>query len=157
MRKVLPSIVVLITAVFAASAMAATSEVVWKDSDNYRDVKQANGADKPFKKRVFKSLEEHFSSLATKLPADHKLQIEVTNVDLAGSVQYVKTQELRVVKDVYIPRINLSYTLVDGSGKVVKSADVKIKDMSFMNQAKLNRDFLDYEKSMLTEWFSKTF
>jgi hypothetical protein len=66
---------------------------------------------------------------------------------------------VRVVKNIYIPRINFSYQLLDTSGAVIQQAEVDLKDMSFMDRG--NRFFdsesLRYEKNMLQRWFKQEF
>ena len=67
--------------------------------------------------------------------------------------------EIRVIEDMYIPRIEFSYQLLDGTGKVLQENDVKLKDMGFLDRP--NRMFsnerLRYEKNMLSEWFGDEF
>mgnify|MGYP001492863652 CR=1 FL=1 len=67
--------------------------------------------------------------------------------------------DIRLVKPLYIPRMHFSYTLSDASGATLQSADVKLKDMSFMDRGtRINRrsENLTYEKAMIRDWFEKT-
>ena len=141
-------------------------EVVWQDAEKYRDVRPANESRKRFRERVLKQLEAHIVSKSEDLPEGQSLKITVSNIDLAGQVwpsSFVGIGhaggDVRLIKDVDIPRMELAYELLDKSGQVVKSESVKLKDMSFMQSSNLRyrNDHLRYEKKMLDDWFKRTF
>jgi len=142
----------------APLATAATAEVTWTEPDKYRDIRPGEENRKRFQERVFKNLEEHFSELAAKLPADQVLKINVTNLDLAGDVR-VGMREIRVVKDLYFPRMDFSYQLLNADQLVVKEEQVDLKDMSFLmgSNMRYRNDSFGYEKKMLDDWFNDIF
>jgi hypothetical protein len=141
------------------SAFSASSDVTWKDYKSYRDIKSGTEGKKQFRERTFKAFEKHFAKLAATLPDDHQLKIEVTDVDLAGDTNAAGINRIRIVKDLYIPRMEFSYQLLDSKSKVVLADEVKLKDMSFMSnsQLKYRNKPLGYEKKMLDDWFKTTF
>jgi len=149
----------LSTLLLAPSVFAASSEVTWTDYKSYRDIDSGNENRKSFRERTFKSFEKHFSKLAATLPEGQVLKIDVTDVDLAGDTNAAGINQTRIVKQIYIPRMNFSYQLLDGTGKVIQSDEVVVKDMNFMlgNQLKYRNKSLGYEKKMLDDWFEKTF
>jgi hypothetical protein len=153
--------VTLLTTSFLISpnVFAATSEVTWTDYKSYRDIDPGNENRKSFRDRTFKSLEKHFTELASNLPKDQILKIDVTDVDLAGDTNAAGIHRTRIIKQLYSPRMNFSYQLIDADGKVVKSDDVVVKDMNFMsgNNLKYRSKSLGYEKKMLDDWFEETF
>lgn len=159
MKKLVSVLSVAAFALGAAQTNAAEVKVDWHEPGKYRDVKEANGSDSRFKKRVFKEFEEHFTELAADLPADQTLSLKVTNVDLAGDIRFRGAQEYRLVKDLYIPRMSFSYQLTDKQGQSIKQDKVEVKDMSFLSRSmpKHKRGLINYEKRMLTEWFEETF
>lgn len=144
---------------------AANVEVKWEDPDSYTDVKPANESRSGFQKRTFNALEDYFVELAESLPDGQKWSVTVTNLDLAGQVwpsSFVgfgnsAGTDIRLIKEIDIPRMAFSYTLTDASGATIKSADVDIKDMGFMDgiARKRHRDGLAYEKEMIREWFNE--
>jgi len=140
-------------------AYAATSEVTWTDYKKYRDIHPGNESRKHFRERTFKNLEKHFTKLAKNLPEGQILKIDVTDVDLAGDTHVGGINRMRVVKDIFFPRMNFSYQLVSASGSEVISGKVELKDMSFMSTGSLRyrHDSLGYEKKMLDDWFGDTF
>lgn len=157
-------IAMTLASVIAAPAMATASvDVTWENPKDYADVRPSNESRTGFQKRTFAQLDKHIAKLAEKLPDDYKLSMTVTDLDLAGQVwpsSFVGlgnggANDVRLIKRVHIPRMEFSYTLTDATGAVVKSADVNIKDMNFMESiARMrNSDPLRYEKNMLGEWF----
>ena len=141
------------------SAFAATSEVTWTDYKSYRDIDPGNEGRKSFRERTFKDLEKHFAKLAETLPEGQVLKIDVTDVDLAGDTNAAGIHRTRIIKQIYSPRMNFSYELLDASGKVIQSEEVSIRDMNFMSGSNLKyrSKSLGYEKKMLDDWFKDTF
>ncbi|QBG36842.1 DUF3016 domain-containing protein [Litorilituus sediminis] len=151
--------VVLSTLLITPTVTAATSEVEWKDYKSYRDIDSGDEGRKSFRERTFKNFEKHFAKMAESLPEDQVLKIVVTDVDLAGDTNAAGINRTRILKDLYFPRMNFSYQLVDANGKEIKADTVVVKDMNFMRKSNLKyrNQSLSYEKRMLDEWFEETF
>lgn len=155
----------LIGGVLAASlclpliAQAGTVSVDWQEPEKFRDIKPANESKKRFRERTLTSLEKHFSELAEKLPADHELVIKVTDLDLAGNVEFGRTQPIRIVRQIFIPSIDFEYQLFDGKKQMLQSATIELKDMNFLSHVKsrYSNESLGHEKRMLDDWFKSTF
>jgi hypothetical protein len=133
---------------------------------NIIGIRPSNESRKKFREATFEHLNEYMNKLASALPEDQKLLMKVSDLDLAGQVWPISYlglghggSDVRIVKNIDIPRINFSYQLLTQSGQVVKQAEVKLKDMSFLDRS--NRSFksdsLRYEKNMLQRWFKKEF
>jgi hypothetical protein len=137
----------------------ATSEVTWTDYKKYRDIHPGNESRKHFRERTFKTFEKHFTKLAEKLPKGQVLKIDVTDVDLAGDTHAGGINRMRIVKEIYSPRMNFSYQLVMADGGEVLAGESKLKDMSFMTRSNLRyrQDALGYEKKMIDDWFEDIF
>jgi len=160
MKTLTTTLLALFTIVsFQNVAFAATSEVTWTDYEKYRDIRPGNENRKSFRERTFKNFEKHFAKLAENLPEGQVLKIDVTDVDLAGDTLAGGIDRLRIVKDIYFPKMNFSYQLVNADGSAIVAAEVELKDMSFMRTSSLKyrNDSLGYEKKMLDDWFFKAF
>lgn len=138
---------------------AAEVEVKWSNPDKYRDIHAGEQHRKHFKERLFKAFEEHFAKMAESLPENQKLVLDITDVDLAGDVNHGGMKRIRIVKDLFFPRIDFSYQLLGADNSVIKSADVALKDMNFLmgNGLKYRSKSFGYEKEMLDKWFKQTF
>lgn len=140
-------------------------EVVWESPEDYTDVRPANQSRKRFMEQTFRGLEKHFQKLGKRLPEDYQWQLTVTDLDLAGQVWPASFvgfgqggQDVRLIKDIDIPRIAFSYQLVS-DGETLKRAEVELKDMGFLHKGLRGSesDPLRYEKRMLNDWFAKEF
>ncbi len=160
MKTLTTTLLALFTlASFQNIAYAATSEVTWTDYKKYRDIDSGNENRNSFRERTFKSFEKHFTKLAENLPEGQVLKIEVTDVDLAGDTLAGGINRLRIVKDIYFPRLNFSYQLINADGSEIVAAEVVLKDMNFLrgSSLKYRNESLGYEKKMLDDWFFETF
>ena len=166
MKKSLLTATLLAAGLLNQPAMAAADvEINWQEPDSYQDIRPSNQSRASFRKMVFSDLEQYMSKLAEDLPDGQTLLMTVTDLDLAGEVWPSSLlggmggSDIRLVKPVYIPRMSFSYTLKDAGGNVLQNADVKLKDMAFMDRgtrASRRAENLTYEKAMLRDWFEKT-
>ena len=86
--------------------------------------------------------------------------MSITDVDLAGDFepQQPYVNEVRIVKDIYPPRIDLRFRLVDGAGRVLKEGTRTLRDPSFLLRgAGDSGDALRFEKSMIDRWLQEEF
>lgn len=158
MKLLTMSTIALIFIFVAPFATAGSSEVNWINPSDYRDVNPGDGHRGRFRAKVFSDFEEHFAKLARTLPEDHTLIINVKNVDLAGDVNH-SMRRIRVITELYIPRMTFEYEVLNAEKEVIRSDMVKLKDVNFMMNASIKRssETLAYEKKMLDDWFDDTF
>lgn len=152
---------------FAASASGvAEVKVGWQNPEKFTDIRPASGSKKAYQQRVITEFDKMWSEFAKQLPPGYKFDVVITDLDLAGDVEPMYSgygagrtmDDIRVVKDIYFPKIKLDYVLYDANNvEVAKATGVKIKDMGFMHSGSLgyaSREF-GYEKQMLEKWFTK--
>ncbi len=107
------------------------------------------------------TLKEYIQQRAGKvLAAGQQLQIVITDVDRAGSYEPwrgPRLSEVRIVKDIYPPRIDLHFRLLDASGAVLREGDRTLRDPAFLSSGgNMNStDSLRYEKRMLDRWLQR--
>lgn len=151
--------VLMLSLLLAGVAAAAEVKVEYKDYKKFTDMKPSNEPRGSFEKRTMANFDKIFADLAKKLPEGYSWNVVVTDIDLAGDVNHMFTQtgqQIRVIKDIFIPRIHFSYTLVDQNKAVVaEEKDLKLKDMGFMSRISNTRadQPLEHEKIMLERWF----
>ena len=108
---------------------------------------------------VLLALQTHLEALAPRL-AGKNLSIEVTQLDLAGTVEpYGRWMEmLRVLRPITSPSIELRYVLSEG-GKTLRSGQAALRDFNYLSSQ--NRypsgDPIRYERRMLDLWFAEEF
>ena len=139
------SLLVIVTGALLLNASQSLAkaevEIVWENPKEYTDVRPTSQSRSKFREQTFANLEEYINKLAEDLPDGQVLAITVSDLDLAGNVwpaSFVgignSTGDVRLVKDIDIPRMEFSYTLKNTDGTIVQEADVKIKDMGFQRR-----------------------
>jgi len=95
-----------------------------------------------------------FQSLSSRLPAGHTLEIAVSDVNLAGELEWLRSaQRLRVMRNVGWPMVQLTYILKDGD-RVLSQGEQRVADMAYLSTRPLGIESqrLGYEERMLQHW-----
>lgn len=149
-----------LTALTCTAVQAGEVTVKWQQPENFSDIRPANDTRKSYRERVMQKFTGFFQDMAAQMPEGYQWQVTVTDIDLAGEVDYFAGgagNALRIVKDIYSPAINFTYVLRDKHGEEVSSAEEKLRDMSFMfslRSTSMNEEF-HHEQKMLQDWFSQ--
>jgi hypothetical protein len=138
------------------SATNGLASVTLIKPNDFTDIDTGNlGVQSNFEQRVAKELAEaladHFKE------SDLTIDIIFTDIDLAGETRF-NMREIRVLKDLYIPRMSFEYEIKDISGAVKLADTVNIKDMNYLGKRLFGlkaNDLLGYDKRMLIEYFDK--
>jgi hypothetical protein len=164
----------LLASMLIATPSLAKVEIEWQSYEDYSDIRPVNESRKRFAKNTFKRIEKYMVRLMRDMPEDQTLSLVVTNLDLAGRVQFAGTAvsfrpgfpsignnalDLRIIDTIDYPSIEFSYTLTDARGNVIRSGEEDIKDLDFQNRTLVvpRNQSLRYEKQMLKDWFYSAF
>lgn len=94
-----------------------------------------------------------------RLAAGQHLDVNITDIKRAGDFEPWRGPnftDIRVVKDIYPPRIDLNYVLKDNNGSVIREGTDKLTDLAFLRRIQRNdTDPLRYEKRLVDDWLSK--
>ena len=107
--------------------------------------------------RTRHALNQHFARLARRLPDGQVLRVQVRDIDLAGEVDVLSHDRLRVFgRPLDGPRLSLSYELRAGD-RVLDAGDEELADASYRLRAGSvpQTGALPYEKRMLERWFTE--
>lgn len=128
----------------------------WIKPEKFRDVDTANGNKKRYQARVMKELEKYIQQELPKFLNDgQRIKLKVYDLDLAGDVRPMMAagNDIRVIKSIYPPMIDIEYSVVDNNGKVIKEQRKRFRDMAFnMGSPLVASKQLGYEKAMLKKW-----
>lgn len=147
------------------SALAAETEVTWQKPENFTDIRAGDEHPERFRERVMNGLEETFARLAERLPEDQLLRITVTDLTLAGWVEPMRTyrglEQVRVVRPLYEPRMDLYYKLLDADGNTLDEGEANLRGSRMLDQSRIRRpgtsDVVEYESNMIERWFRDKF
>lgn len=139
---------------------AADVKVNWQDPDQYTDIRPTNETKDAFRKRVFEALDEVFRDNAKALPEHYLLEINVTNLDLAGDTNILQSRhgnDIRLIKDIYWPRMSLQYTLKNEQGVVISQGKADLADINFLFTHRIiaSHTGFEYEERMINNWFKE--
>jgi hypothetical protein len=137
-------------------------EVTFVDPDKFTDAADGSRGSDWGRDGNLDILKKHLERRASRaLGEGQRLVIKITDVDLAGEVEPwrgPRLQDVRIVKDIYPPRIDLSFQLLDAAGGVLKEGTRHLTDMSFlMNVSPIRKDARVYEEALLDDWVRSEF
>ena len=155
---------------FASAASAAPQtadsrvQVDGTKPDDFSEAKQypGTGLGRQSPDEWLNDLAKHVRYRAERvLPQGDDLHVTFTNVQRAGTYEPWRGpqwNDVRIIKDIYPPRIDLTFTLTDASGAVVKEGKRELRDPAFLQRGILNEtDPLRFEKRMLDDWLRSEF
>lgn len=143
-------------------ASDARVQVIWTNPAAFSESKQNYGTGRQSPDEWLGDLARHLTYRAERmLPEDRHLAVTFTNVRRAGTYEPwrgPRWDDVRVIKNIYPPRIDLTFTLTDANGGIVKGGERKLRDPAFLQRGTLNRtDPLRFEKRMLDDWLRDEF
>ena len=164
------ALVVAIALAFASVASAAPQasdsrvQVDWTKPGDFSEAKQypGSGLGRESPDEWLTDLANHLRYRAERvLPQGDDLHVTFTNVQRAGTYEPWRGpqwDDVRIIKDIYPPRIDLTFTLTDANGGVVKEGKRELRDPAFLQRGILNEsDPLRFEKRMLDDWLRSEF
>lgn len=136
--------------------------VVFEHPENFTDFKDSlSGTPRgreDFQYILGKTVREEASR---KLKEGERLLVTFTDVDLAGDLFAPESMggRVRVIKQLYPPRVTLHFKLTDAHGAVLKEGDRRLMDASFMQTTSAaDRDGdLAYDRKLLRDWIKAEF
>jgi hypothetical protein len=142
----------------SAPTKAGNVTVKFHEADNFTDVRESFGGNAS--QQYLDILSQHLQRKASALlPPGQKLTVTFTDIDLAGDFLPMKSsmQDIRVIKDIYMPRMSLSFQITDADGNVIKEGARRLTDLNFMNNLGLigRNQPLYYDKALLDDWVQK--
>lgn len=159
----IPTLVALATILAAGCTTTSTTPqalptnvtVTFQEPDKFTDARSNFGS--MTDQGYLNLLSEHVKRTAAPyIKPDQKFEVTFTDIDLAGDFipTRVGMDQVRIIKDIYRPRMTLTFKLTGADGKVIKEGPRTLSDSFFMNNINtIDRDEpLFYDKDMLTTW-----
>lgn len=162
MKIVSVSLAALALCVAAAAAFAQDSRVsvVFAHPERYTDLRLSCVSGDADTRALTGELGRFLQEAAARRVRDgQRLEITVTNVDMAGEIESWRGParcDLRTVKDVYPPRLDLRFRLLDADGAEARAGTRQLRDSSYLaHAAPVTADHLRYEKALLLDWLQR--
>jgi hypothetical protein len=137
-------------------------EVRFGDLSKFTDLRVSISTTDRDRAGLAEELKLHIERYAPpRLPQGARLAVTITDVDMAGEYPPITgsmSHDIRVIKDVYPPRIDLDFQLLRADGSVEREGHRNLRDAGFMwSTSQMTRDRLAYEKSLLDSWLQREF
>lgn len=136
--------------------------VSWTDPAKFSELKYSGNRWESKRGNWVVTLAEHLrDESAKRLARGQTLQVTITDIERAG--RYEPTvrpglDDIRIVKDIYPPRMTFNFTLKGPDGQVLAEGERKLVDHGFLNGSSIsNNDNLRYEKRMIDDWARREF
>ena len=144
--------------VFAAGAIT----VDYVQPEKFTDVKERQFKTAPEKNAHLKNLKSWLEKEGAKHIADGQtLRLRILDIDLAGDFEPwngPSFQDVRVLKDIYPPRIKLQFTLQGSDGKVISEGERELRNLSYLMESSFaSRNALEHDERLLQDWLRKEF
>ena len=140
----------------------ARAEVVFFEPEKFTDVRDSQMGD--YKRTTYlDQIRDHLLEQAKYfVPDGHKLTVTFTDIDMAGDFEPWRGptwDDIRIVKDIYPPRINLTFRLTDAEGNVVKEGKRELRGLAFLMKITMafRDDSVRHEKALLDDWLRSDF
>jgi len=168
--KTLPSLFSLAgflcaTALMAATdapAPASTVEISFEKPEEFTDFTLSYSQKDYQQESLMAEVRQHLQQrVSPRLAAGQKLVVKFTDIDLAGDFEpwQVRTNnDIRIVKDLYPPRMKLEFKLLNADGSVAAEGKRSLSNLAFMSSVAIPQsDSLRYDKELLSDWVRSEF
>lgn len=145
-------------------AQAATPpdnvSVRYRDPQHFTEAKRSVGVHLIDADAYLKPLSAYIVQRASRILAPgQRLDIEVTDVVRAGAYEPWRGpdfNDVRFIRDVYPPSIDLNFTLYGADGQVLRQGERKLRNPAFLSSSSpVDQDSLRYEKSLIDLWLRR--
>lgn len=132
--------------------------VSWTAPAEFTEIRHSRNRFEAVRGDWVRDLARHVADRAARaLRPGERLEVRITDIDRAGDYEPGRgaSDHVRVVRDIYPPRIDLAYTLRDASGQVVTSGERSLRDLGFLQRQPGtvgSNDPLRHEKQLIDRW-----
>lgn len=137
--------------------------VAWADPATFTELKASGNRFEAAQGDWLLQLAKYMRKQADKqLAPGNKLELTIVDIQRAGRYEPwhgLDRQNIRMIRDIYPPRMTVKYRETDANGAVVAEGERKLTDLAFMvNSGMINdSDPLRYEKRMIDSWLRRDF
>lgn len=136
-------------------------QVKWEDPAGFSEIRYSRNRWEAQRGDWVKQLAEHLQARAGKtLSPGERLEVVITDIERAGEYELVGSamRDVRVVRDLYPPRMRLSFVRRGADGQIFDQGERSLSDLGFLSHAPgTTHDPLRFEKRMIDEWVRREF
>ena len=135
--------------------------VRWEDPAQFSEIRYSHNPSESRRGTWVEQLATHLRERAQKrLPQGQRLEVDITDVELAGDFEPWRGPQFydtRFIRDLYPPRITLTFKHTDANGNVIAEGERKLSDSGFLQGSNTARssDPLRFEKGLIDQWLAR--
>lgn len=157
-RSLLTSAAAGVAFLAATSASHADVKVSYVNPDRFSDPDFHNNTTPSEKRAILQQLASYIQRIATPNLRGRSLQVDITDLKLAGDYEPVRTPaRIRFQRDTTPPRITLRYQLT-GGGQPPRRGQETLTDLNYLSRPEVRHsagDQLAPSKLLLNDWLLK--
>ncbi|WMJ67689.1 DUF3016 domain-containing protein [Stenotrophomonas sp. 24(2023)] len=132
--------------------------VRWNDPSGFTEIRRSTNRFEAERGDWVQQLAKYVRTSAGKqLQPGQTLDVNLVDIKRAGDYEPwhgPQARDVRIMRDIYPPRITLQYTLKDANGQVLDQGEAKLSDTGYLHNVGLQSDSdpLRYEKRLVDDW-----
>ena len=137
-------------------------DVRWDDPRTFSEIRYSHNIAESRRGTWVEQLATYLRNRAQpRLPAGEHLDVTITDIELAGDYEPWRGpqfQDTRFIRDIYPPRLTLTFTRTDANGAVIATGERKLTDPGFLMSSGttgLSSDPLRFEKGLIDRWLAR--
>jgi hypothetical protein len=152
-----------VSALSAAEAKDVQIQVNYDHPENFSDFKDSSFTTEKSRTYLMGEFTKHIRETAKHvLASGDRLEVTFTDINLAGEYEPQRGprfDEVRIMKSVYAPHMDLTFKLQAADGKVIAEGKRNLTDLNYLMTIPngFNSDSLRYDKQLLTDWIRSEF
>lgn len=144
------------------AAAAVRTTVTFEEPENFSDFREGVMTTAKDLEALQREFTNHLLRLSRLYVGEgQKLEIHFLDIDLAGDFEPWRGpsyDRVRVVKDIYPPRMTVLFRLTAADGTVLAEGRRELRDLGFLESIRLpTSDSLRHDKELLAVWLRREF
>ena len=137
-------------------------DVRWNDPGDFTEIRYSHNRHEASQGDWVQQLAGYVQARTERaLPSGERVDIDILDITRAGQYEWMfsNAQDIRVMRDIYPPRMELQFKHYDARGAVIAEGERTLSDMAYLNgpQQVSSSDPLRYEKRMIDRWVYREF
>lgn len=133
--------------------------VSWNDPSTFSEIRSSRNRFEAERGNWVEQLAMYVRTAAGKrLQPGQSLQVTLVDVKRAGDYEPWRgpdARDVRILRDIYPPRLTLQYRLQDASGQIIDEGEAKLQNTGYLYSGlrlQNSSDPLRYEKDLVDQW-----
>ena len=137
-------------------------QIAWNDPAEFAELRYSLNRQEAARGDWVVQLADYMQTqIAKNVPAGDRVDVDILDVQRAGQFEWVAstTDDVRVMRDVYPPRMTLRFRHTGADGVLKAEGERKIADLAYLQGPPPfpSNDPLRYDKRMIDTWIGKEF